>query len=59
MTPFHDKATPDEQLEKFMDAAPLGYTGTAEEIAGAVRFILETPFLTGESPDINGGMNMR
>lgn len=59
LTPFHDKATPDEQLEKFMNATPLGYAGTAEEIAGAVRFILETPFLTGESLDINGGMNMR
>jgi hypothetical protein len=42
-----------------MKATPLGKPGTPEEIARAIRFILETPFMTGESLDINGGMNMR
>lgn len=59
LTPFHDKATPKDQLEKFMKATPVGYAGQAEEIARAVRFILDTPFMTGETIDINGGMNMR
>jgi 3-oxoacyl-[acyl-carrier protein] reductase len=59
VTPFHDKSTPKEQFEKFMKATPLGYPGQPEEIARAVRFILETPFMTGETIDINGGMNMR
>ena len=59
LTPFHDKATPRDQLEKFMKATPVGYAGQPEEIARAVRFILETPFMTGETIDINGGMNMR
>jgi 3-oxoacyl-[acyl-carrier protein] reductase len=59
ITPFHDKSTPKDQLEKFKDSIPLGYTGEPEEIAGAIRFILETPFMTGETIDINGGMHMR
>ena len=42
-----------------MKATPLGYPGQPEEIARAVRFILETPFMTGETIDINGGLNMR
>ncbi len=59
ITPFHDKSTPKEQMEQFMKATPLGYPGQPEEIARAVRFILETPFMTGETIDINGGLNMR
>ncbi len=59
LTPFHDKATPRDQLEKFMKATPVGHAGQPEEIARAVRFLLETPFMTGETIDINGGMNMR
>jgi 3-oxoacyl-[acyl-carrier protein] reductase len=59
LTPFHDKSTPPEQLEKFMKSTPVGHAGYPEEIARAVRFILESPFLTGEAIDINGGMNMR
>lgn len=59
LTPFHDKATPKDQLEKFLKSTPVGYAGQPEEIARAVRFILETPFMTGETIDINGGMNMR
>lgn len=59
ITPFHDKSTPPEQLEKFMKATPVGKPGYPEEIARAIQFILETPFMTGESLDINGGMNMR
>lgn len=58
-TPFHDKSTSKEQFEKFMKATPVGHPGSAEEIARTVRYIIETPFLTGESIDINGGMNMR
>lgn len=59
ITPFHDKSTPKEQFDKFMKATPLGYPGQPEEIARAIRFLIETPFITGESIDINGGMNMR
>jgi 3-oxoacyl-[acyl-carrier protein] reductase len=59
ITPFHDKSTPADQLDKFMKATPLGKPGYPDEIARAIRFILETPFMTGESLDINGGMNMR
>lgn len=58
-TPFHEKSTSDEQLQKFLNAIPLERGGEPEEIARAVRFIMETPFMTGETVDINGGMYMR
>lgn len=59
ITPFHDKSTPPELLEKFMTVTPLGKPGYPEDIAEAVRFVIGNPFLTGESIDINGGMYMR
>jgi 3-oxoacyl-[acyl-carrier protein] reductase len=58
-TPFHEKSTSEEQMRKFMNAIPLERGGEPEEIARAVRFIMETPFMTGETVDINGGMYMR
>ncbi|MFW6223278.1 MAG: SDR family NAD(P)-dependent oxidoreductase [Spirochaetota bacterium] len=59
LTPFHDKYTPDEQLEKFREATPLGEFVGPEEIAHTVRYILDSRFLTGSTIDINGGMFMR
>jgi len=59
ITPFHVKSTSKEQMDKFMNNTPLGYPGQPEEIARAIRFIIETPFMTGETIDINGGLNMR
>ncbi len=59
LTPFHDKYTPDEQLEKFRGATPVGEFVGPEEIAHTVRYILESRFLTGSTIDINGGMFMR
>ncbi|MFP4373223.1 MAG: SDR family NAD(P)-dependent oxidoreductase [Spirochaetaceae bacterium] len=59
LTPFHDKYTPDEQLEKFREATPVGEFVGPEEIARTVRYILDSRFLTGSTIDINGGMFMR
>jgi 3-oxoacyl-[acyl-carrier protein] reductase len=59
LTPFHDKYTPDEQLEKFRRATPVGEFVGPEEIARTVSYILGSRFLTGSTIDINGGMFMR
>jgi len=59
ITPFHEKSTPPEQMEKFIHATPLGKPGYPEDIAKAIRFIVESSFITGESLDINGGIFMR
>jgi len=59
LTPFHDKYTPDDQLEKFQKATPVGEFVGPEEIARTVTYILGSRFLTGSTIDINGGMFMR
>ncbi len=58
-TPFHEKSTSEEQMQKFLNAIPLERGGEPREIARAVRFVMESPFMTGETIDINGGMYMR
>ncbi|MFP4011415.1 MAG: SDR family NAD(P)-dependent oxidoreductase [Spirochaetaceae bacterium] len=59
LTPFHEKYTPKEQMEKFRQATPVGEFVGPEEIARTVSYILESRFLTGSTIDINGGMFMR
>lgn len=59
ITPFHEKYTPKEQLEKFRQATPLGEFVGPEEIAHTVRYILESRYLTGSTIEVNGGMFMR
>lgn len=59
ITPFHDKYTPPERIKAFVDATPLQTTGTPQQIAHAIRFLIENRFVTGESIEVNGGMFMR
>lgn len=59
LTPFHEKYTPKQQMEKFRQATPLGEFVGPQEIAHTVRYILDSRFLTGSTIDINGGMFMR
>ena len=59
LTPFHEKYTPKQQMEKFRQATPLGEFVGPEEIAHTMRYILDSRFLTGSPIDINGGMFMR
>lgn len=58
-TPFHDKVSTEEQLENWRNTAPLKKNGSAEDIAHAVRFLIENRFTTGETVDVNGGMFVR
>ena len=58
-TPFHARVTTAERLEQFRDATPLARNGQAEDVAHAIRFLIENRFTTGETLDINGGLFMR
>ena len=51
---------PEEQQEKILKTVPLGRFGKPEEIARAVRYLVEDgDYITGQTLDINGGVYMR
>jgi acetoacetyl-CoA reductase len=51
---------PDEQREKLLKTVPLGRFGQPQEIARAVRFLVEDgDYITGQALDINGGVYIR
>lgn len=58
-TRFHERVTSAEKMEQFVRATPLKRLGTADEIARAVAFLIESQFVTGETLDCNGGLFMR
>jgi len=57
LTPFHEKATEPERMERFRQEAPIGKLGAPEDIARAVTWLAgETNgFITGETIYIAGG----
>jgi 3-oxoacyl-[acyl-carrier protein] reductase len=46
-------------LDEYLENTPLGRAGTPEDIADAVVFLSNAPWLTGEVLDLNGGAHMR
>lgn len=52
--------TPDAQLDQIMGrmakALPAGRVGTADDIARAVLFVMESPYLTGTTLAVDGGL---
>ncbi len=51
---------PDEQREKLLKTVPLRRFGQPQEIARAVRFLVEDgDYITGQALDINGGVYIR
>jgi len=60
VTPFHEKFTSPEMMQRFAASTPLGHNGVAEDCVGAVLFLVspEASFITGETIEINGGMLM-
>jgi len=60
-TAFHGRFTPPAAFENAAKGVLLGRAGTPEEVATVVAFLASTDssFLTGETIEINGGMNMR
>lgn len=51
--------TTDEEYKAVEAATPLGRWGGENEIVAAVRFILESDFMTGETVRIDGGRHLR
>jgi 3-oxoacyl-[acyl-carrier protein] reductase len=59
LTPFHEKVSTPELLEANRQNTPLKKLGQAGQVAEAIRFLIESPFVTGETVDVNGGLFMR
>jgi NAD(P)-dependent dehydrogenase (short-subunit alcohol dehydrogenase family) len=51
--------TTDEEIKAVEAATPLGRWGGEEEIVAAVRFLVESEFMTGETIRIDGGRHLR
>src|SRR4029453_1948210 len=60
-TAFHGRFTAPAAFENAAKSVLLGRAGTPEEVASVVWFLpsSDSSFLTGETIEINGGMNMR
>jgi 3-oxoacyl-[acyl-carrier protein] reductase len=60
-TAFHGRFTAPAAFENAARTVALGRAGTPDEVAGVVAFLAssDASFLTGETIEINGGMNMR
>jgi len=58
-TPFHAKYSTPERLEIFLENTPVKHHGTSEGISRAIRFLVESDYITGETIDVNGGLFMR
>ncbi len=59
-TPFHEKFSTPELMQRFAANTPLGHNGVAEDCVGAILFLVspEASFITGETVEVNGGMLM-
>jgi 3-oxoacyl-[acyl-carrier protein] reductase len=57
MTPFHERFSTPEILEKFRRQIPLGRLGEPQEVARVIVFLLsdEASYLVGETIEVNGG----
>jgi 3-oxoacyl-[acyl-carrier protein] reductase len=58
-TPFHEKVSTPELMESTRQNTPLKRLGEAAQIAEAIRFLIQSEFITGETIDVNGGLFMR
>ncbi len=59
-TPFHEKYSTPELMQRFAANTPLGHNGVADDCVGAALFLVspDAAFVTGETLEVNGGMLM-
>jgi 3-oxoacyl-[acyl-carrier protein] reductase len=59
-TPYHERYSSPELMQKFVAAIPLGRAGTSEEIADVIVFLASPAarYIIGETVEVNGGMLM-
>jgi pteridine reductase len=58
--PEEDEAFPRAERQRIVAQTPLGRTGAAEEVAGAVKYLLlEAPFVTGQIVAVDGGRSVQ
>lgn len=59
-TPYHERFTSTQMMEGFVGAIPLRRTGTSEEIASVIAFLVSdaASYIHGETIEINGGQLM-
>lgn len=58
-TPFHDKVSSPERMKAWRESNPLKRHGTADDIVAVIKMLIDNPFITGETIDVNGGDFMR
>ena len=59
-TPFHERHSSAEKLEKSRERIPAGRIGQPEDVAGIVSFLCteQASYITGQMIAVNGGMRM-
>jgi NAD(P)-dependent dehydrogenase (short-subunit alcohol dehydrogenase family) len=58
-TRFHEAMTPEAKAHNLANRIPLHREGTPEDVAQAVRALVENEFITGETLVVDGGMSMQ
>ena len=59
-TPYHERYSPAELMQKMISGVPLGRAGSPEEVADVIVFLVspEARYLIGETIEVNGGQLM-
>jgi len=59
-TPYHERYSPPELFQKYIQTIPMGRAGTSEEIADVIVFLASpaSRYMAGETVEVNGGQWM-
>lgn len=52
------RKVPQDIIQKVLDKTPVRRLGNGEDLTRAIRFILDSPFLTGVNLPLSGGLNI-